>query len=116
VGSSVQRKPDSSPEERDPLAPIRFERRRSERCPVIGTLESVRSDGLAPPIVIQLRLLDESSGGLAAVSDAPLAPGARLRIRTCPVTGVWRDGVVIRCVPNGAGYRVALAYERRRAA
>lgn len=100
----------------DPLAPLHFERRAFERRPAIGTLESLRCDGLAPPVVVRLRLLDESAGGLAAISDSPFPPGARLRIRTCPVTGLWRDGVVIRCAPTGTGYRMALAYEHRRVA
>lgn len=102
--------------ERDSLAPLRFERRASVRNAAIGSLEAVRSDGFGPPVVVQLRLLDESAGGIAATSDRPMPPGARLRVRVCPVTGRWRDGVVVRCTPNGAGYRVALAFAARRAA
>ncbi|RMH23454.1 MAG: PilZ domain-containing protein [Planctomycetota bacterium] len=97
-------------------SPLRFERRAFERRPAIGTLDAVRCDGLAPPAAIALRLLDESEGGIAATADEPLPPGARLRVRTCPVAGAWREGVVVRCRPNGAGYAVALAYTARRAA
>ena len=100
----------------DPPAPLRFERRACERHPAIGTLEAMQCDGLAAPVVVRLRLIDESAQGLAALADAPLAPGARLRVRTCPATGVWCDGRVVRCTPGGQGYRVALAFERRRAA
>lgn len=100
----------------DPPAPLRFERRASERHPAIGTLEAMQCDGMKAPVMIRLHLLDESAGGLAALAEAPMAPGARLRVRTCPATGVWCDGRVVRCSPAGQGYRVALAYERRRAA
>jgi len=100
----------------DPPAPLRFDRRASERHPAIGTLEAMQCDGMKAPVVMQLHLLDESAGGLAALADAPLAPGARLRVRTCPVKGVWCDGRVVRCAPAGQGYRVALSFERRRAA
>jgi len=97
-------------------SPLRFERRQSERRSAIGTLDAVRCDGMSAPVTLALRLRDESEGGLAATSPAPLPPGARLRIRTCPIAGAWREGVVVRCRPNGAGYAVAVAYTLRRAA
>lgn len=99
-----------------PLGPYRFERRASERRPTIGTLEAVRSDGREPPVLLRLRLIDESETGLAATADRPMPPGATLRVRVCPVTGHWREGVVVRCAPNGMGYGVAIAFSRRRAA
>ncbi len=114
---SRSQKPASLPKElADPPAPLRFERRSCERHPAIGTLEAMQCDGMKAPVVVRLHLLDESAGGLAALSDAPMAPGAHLRVRTCPATGVWCDGRVVRCTPAGCGYRVALAFERRRAA
>jgi len=97
-------------------SPLRFERRAHERRQAIGTLDAVRSDGMAAPVAIELRLLDESEGGLAATSPEALPPGATLRIRTCPIAGAWREAVVVRCRPNGAGYAVAVAFAQRRAA
>lgn len=97
-------------------APLKFERRASARYGAIGTLEAMSCDGEKPPSMIRLSLIDESAGGIAAMTQSPMAPGSRLRVRTCPVTGMWCDGVVIRCSPAGQGYRVALAFERRRAA
>ncbi len=100
----------------DPLGPLPFERRSCTRHPAIGTLEAVQCDGFTRPVVVKLRLFDEGSGGLSAQSDKPMPPGSKLRVRTCPATGVWRDGVVLRCQPIGDGYRVALIYERLKAA
>lgn len=100
----------------DSLAPIPFERRAHERHETLGELEAVRSDGLCFPATMRLKMIDESFGGVAARVDRPLPPGARLSVRTCPVTGQWRQGVVVRCCPSGEGYRVGIAFERRKAA
>lgn len=95
---------------------LRFERRSAERFSAIGRLDAVRSDGLAAPTVFQVNLIDESAHGLAAETSVPLAPGSRLSVRTSPGAESWRRGVVVRCVPTGAGYRIGVAYELRRAA
>jgi hypothetical protein len=100
----------------DPLAPIPFERRAHQRHEMMGELEAVRTDGLSFPATMRLKMIDESVGGVAARVDAPVPPGARLSVRTCPITGQWRHGVVVRCYPSGDGYRLGIAFERRRAA
>ena len=97
-------------------ATLRFERRTAERWAAIGRLEAMRSDGLAPPQIFQLDLIDESARGLAAATGIPLPPGSSLSVRTSPGLDNWRRGVVVRCVPTGRGYRIGVAYELRRAA
>jgi len=99
--------------EQAPARPIPLERRRSERQPTMGVLDAVCSDGTAPIAAIRLSLLDESDGGLAAMTDSPISPGARLRVRICPQTSRWRDAIVMRCAPEQRGYRLGVRFERR---
>ncbi|MEC9374108.1 MAG: PilZ domain-containing protein [Planctomycetota bacterium] len=99
-----------------PPAPLKFERRLADRVPVIGRLRAVRCDVASRPLSIELRLIDEAVGGFGADSTEPLPPGAQLMVCTSPESGIWRTGKVVRCRPIGSGYRIGVAYERRRAA
>jgi len=68
---------------------------------------------------LNLQLNDVSIGGLAALSDEPLAPGERLCV-TFPRRGLapgWNaSGRIIRCEPSATGYRVAIEFDRLLAA
>ena len=96
--------------------PLKFDRRACQRWSAIGQLEAVRSDGMGRSSLLRLELVDESSGGLAAVTREPMPPGSRLSVRSSPDSDIWRPGVVVRCSPSGVGYRIGVAYERRQAA
>lgn len=116
LGRRDPRSADARRDEPLPPAPLRFERRAAERWPAVGRLEAMRSDGIVFPTTIPIDLVNESASGLAAEIESPLPPGARLSVRTSPGVDVWRHGVVVRCEPTTRGYRLALAFERRRAA
>lgn len=100
----------------DPPDSLAFERRMHERHAAVGALEAVRVDGLTFPHVMQLQMIDESDGGIAARVERPLAPGSTLLVRTCPRSGRWRRGVVVRCTPRDGAWRLGVAFEQRRAA
>lgn len=103
----------------DDSGPLKFERRACERWPAIGPLEARRCDcmcGEGKSAMMRIELVDEGSGGLAAVTQAPMPPGSRLSVRSSPASDIWRLGVVVRCTPSGDGYRIGVAYERRQAA
>lgn len=99
-----------------PFGPLPFERRASDRWAAIGTLRAVIVDAPSPSRMLALDLIDEGAGGLSADTEAPVAPGVRLDVCTAPDRNGWRSARVVRCVPNGHGYRIGLAYELKRAA
>ena len=69
--------------------------------------------------VLRMSLRDVSAGGLCALSDTPIAAGERVTV-SVPGQGVFGGwdayGRVIRCTPSGAGYRVAVEFDRLPAA
>ena len=97
-------------------APLRFERREHDRWPISGVANACRLGGADFGRMTTLRLLDYSAGGLGALSDEPLEPGAMVsvgfRAPGCPP----EHGVVVRCLPCGEGYRLAICFQRRLAA
>jgi len=102
--------------ESKPIKPLRFDRRSGDRWAAIGRLRAFIMDAPGRSRALDLELVDEGEGGLSADTDEPLAPGARLDVCTSPDRDGWRAARVVRCLPNGHGYRVGLAYELRRAA
>ena len=69
--------------------------------------------------VLTLSLRDVSAGGLSALSDTPMQAGERISVAVTGPTvfGGWDAyGRVIRCSPSGAGYRVAIEFDRLPAA
>ncbi len=102
--------------EEEPPAPLPFERRAAERWTALGRLPAIRRDGAGLGRTMFLNLIDESEGGLSAETSKPLSPGACLSIKTTPGMDLWREGTVLRCMPTGHGYRIAVAYSLRRAA
>ena len=69
--------------------------------------------------VLTMSLRDMSAGGLCALSDTPIDAGERVTI-SVPGTNIFGGwdayGRVIRCSPSGAGYRVAVEFDRLPAA
>ena len=69
--------------------------------------------------VLTMSLRDVSAGGLCVLSDTPINAGERVTI-SVPGHGVFGGwdayGRVIRCSPSGAGYRVAVEFDRLPAA
>src|SRR5688500_10951541 len=69
--------------------------------------------------VLKMSLRDLSAGGLCALSDTPIPAGERVTVSVpgATVFGGWDAyGRVIRCSPSGAGYRVAVEFDRLPAA
>ena len=105
---------DASPQ----TAPTRgYERRVFPRKEVRAQVEGRRLDhslsALRQPM-LTLSLHDLSCGGLCALSDAPLARGERVCVFVPPNghTGGWNAyGRVLRCLPSGMGYRVAVEFD-----
>jgi hypothetical protein len=69
--------------------------------------------------VLTMSMRDVSAGGLCALSDTPMEAGERLSVSVAGphIFGGWDAyGRVIRCAPSGAGYRVAIEFDRLPAA
>ncbi len=97
-------------------APLRFERRSEDRWPLSGVAEAHRLGGDRFGEAAVLRLLDCSDECLGATCDEPLEPGTAVSVAFRAPGQPVRPGVVVRCLPCGAGYRVAVRWERRLAA
>lgn len=103
-------------EDEDPPAPLPFDRRRNDRWPTDGSARAVLLDSENFGQMKQLALLDYSTGGLGAICSSPINPGTTVSIGyNSPGAGIQR-GTVVRCLPCGNGYRVAIRFECRLAA
>jgi hypothetical protein len=99
-----------------------LERRIFPRKEVVALVQGRRLDhtlaALRQP-VLRMSLRDVSAGGLCALSDTPIAAGERVTV-SVPGQGIFGGwdayGRVIRCTPSGAGYRVAVEFDRLPAA
>ena len=80
---------------------LRFERRQHDRWPITGVATAWRLGGPRFGETATLKLLDYSTGGVGALSDQPIEPGAVVsigfRAPGCPP----EYGVVARCLPCG---------------
>ena len=106
--------------ESDPLeapAPrvLKFERRRAPRVPAEGAALAFETGGDGFGRRHELELVDFSAGGVGAITDTMIAPGSPVTI-SFRTDGEAAQGQVVRCLPCGRGYRVAIAFARRRAA
>ncbi len=100
----------------EPRGPLRFERREQDRWPLAGVATAFEVAGAGFGRTHTLRMLDYSDVGLGAVTETVLAPGTTISVGfQAPGYGA-RRGQVVRCLPVGDGYRVAIAFERRLAA
>ena len=106
------------PEDSAPAPPAagRFERRRHDRWPARGRATACCAAGELFGETRPLKILDESDEGLGARSDRPLAPGTVVTVGFAAPGHGARTGVVLRCLPCGDGYRLAIRFETRLAA
>jgi len=96
--------------------PLRFERRRADRWPVTGVAAAYGAAGDLFGRRYVLRMLDSSDDGLGARTDFPIDPGTIVSVAFAAPGQPMRSGIVVRCLPCGDGYRVAIRFEARLAA
>ena len=100
----------------DPPAPLRFERRCNDRWTAQGLATAHCAAGERFGERFTLHLIDASTDGLGARVDRPLNPGTIVTVAFAgPGQGV-KNGTVVRCLPCGNGYRLAIRFEMRLAA
>jgi hypothetical protein len=95
---------------------LAFERRASQRISVDGAATAIDLAGSGFGTIHELHSLDYSDGGMGAASDSPLAPGTVISIGFQQPGLIAQRGVVLRCMPSGKGYRLAIRFEGRLAA
>jgi hypothetical protein len=106
---------DSLPEG-DPPPVFRLERRWSDRWSEHGVAVAFISGGERFGQRFPMRLLDASEEGLGARCDRAIDPGTLVTVGFAAPGWPLRSGVVLRCVPCGDGYRLAIRFEVRAAA
>ncbi|HRQ76113.1 MAG TPA: PilZ domain-containing protein [Phycisphaerales bacterium] len=99
-----------------PPAPLRFERRSSDRWSSPGAATAFRLGGRDFGRMHELKLIDFSHHGLGAISPTVIEPGTAVSIGFQAPGCIARRGTVLRCTPCGDGYRVAVEFEMRMAA
>ena len=100
----------------DAPAPLRFERRSQDRWPAEGIVTAYRLAGDRFGEKQSLRMLDYSWDGLGANSSVPLEPGTIVSLEFQAPGYMTKRGEVVRCLPCGDGYRLAIRFEARLAA
>jgi hypothetical protein len=96
--------------------PLRFDRRLNDRWTVHGVATAFRVSGDRFGHMHELRLTDLSHEGLGALSDSVIEPGTTVTLGFSNPGYLARRGTVVRCLPCGEGYRVAVRFEHRLAA
>jgi hypothetical protein len=93
------------------------ERRMFPRKEVEAEVKANRTDHTVPARRdprVTLSLRDLSLGGLCASTQTPLEPGERLAV-FFPAQGTFGGwdalGRVLRCIPTGFGYRIAVEFD-----
>ena len=99
-----------------PPAPLKFERRQSDRWPIDGVATAFQLAGDGFGQMHTLKMVDYSDGGIGAMSQTVLTPGTMVSLGFQSPGYMARRGVVHRCEPCGDGYRVAVIFEQRMAA
>ena len=105
-----------APEDAAGPSPLRFERRRADRWPMTGVAAAYGAAGDLFGRRYVLRMLDSSDDGVGARTDRPITPGTIVSVAFAAPGQPMRTGVVVRCLPCGDGYRVAIRFETRLAA
>lgn len=91
--------------------PLRFERRQSDRWPAGGLAKAYRIAGERFGEAYTLRMIDSSRDGIGAMCSWPLEPGSVVSVGY-PAPGYpVQTGVVLRCLPCGDGYRLAIRFD-----
>ncbi len=96
--------------------PYRFERRREPRSPMTARATAFELGGDGFGRTHALATVDCSAAGVGAFCDTVIAPGTCVSVGFDTPGSPARRGVVARCQPCGAGYRVAVVFEGRLAA
>ncbi len=97
-------------------SPLRFERRRLDRWPQSGVAAAYGAAGENFGRRYVLRMLDASEAGMGARTDRPIDPGTIVSVAFATPGHPVRTGVIVRCLPCGDGYQVAIRFETRLAA
>lgn len=97
-------------------SPMRFERRRLDRWPQSGVAAAYGAAGETFGQRYVLRMVDESEAGMGARTDRVVEPGTIVSVAFATPGQPVRTGVIVRCLPCGDGYRVAIQFETRLAA
>jgi hypothetical protein len=95
---------------------LRFERRTADRWTSQGTATAFHVSGEHFGELHELRLRDVSNEGLGAISQTVIEPGTIVTLGFSNPGYLARRGTVVRCLPCGEGYRVAVRFEQRMAA
>lgn len=100
----------------DAPAPLRFERRIHDRWPASGIATAFRLAGDRFGEMQTLEMVDCSNDGLGATCDKPIDPGTIVSLGFQAPGYLAKRGVVVRCLPNGNGYSLAIRFEALMAA
>jgi hypothetical protein len=92
------------------------ERRFNDRWSLDGVAIAHETGGAGFGRRHALRLIDGSPDGVGAITASPLTPGTTLVLSFSSPGGRTVRGTVIRCLPGGRGYRLAVRLEGRAAA
>ncbi len=96
--------------------PLRFERRQLDRWGLDGIATAFELGGEAFGRMHTLKMIDYSDLGMGAASETVIPPGTEVSVGFQSPGYIAKRGTVIRCLPNGDGYRVAVGFEQRLAA
>jgi hypothetical protein len=96
--------------------PLKFDRRSSDRWLVQCAATAFRLSGEGFGRLHELHVTDMTHDGMGAISDTVVEPGSTVTVGFENPGYLARRGTVVRCVPCGHGYRVAVRFERRLAA
>jgi hypothetical protein len=99
-----------------PPPTLRFDRREFDRWPAEGAATAFELASGSFGRIHALRMRDFSDHGMAAVSDTVITPGTTVSIGFQAPGCLARRGVVLRCLPCGHGYEIAVGYDQRLAA
>lgn len=97
-------------------APLRFERRRSERRSATGSAVVVFQRTNRTPLLSSVRLADSAPGGLGVYCDSEIKPGTAFRLYPDDPSQMRRAGRVVECVRTGKSFRLGLQFQQALAA
>jgi hypothetical protein len=96
--------------------PLKFDRRCGDRWPVQCAATAFRLSGEGFGRLHELCVTDMAHEAMGAISDTAVEPGSTVTVGFENPGYLARRGTVVRCVPCGNGYRVAVRFDRRLAA
>ncbi|MBN8596861.1 MAG: PilZ domain-containing protein [Planctomycetes bacterium] len=99
-----------------PTAPLRFERRRSDRRAASGSAVAVFNRPNRAPLLSSVRVADAAPGGLGVFADGEIKPGTTFQLYPDDPALSRRTGRVVACVRVGKSYRLGLQFQQALAA